>query len=869
MKNILLVIVFICSLTSLNADDTRHLDATFGGGDGFADLSQSANKTALDFVEQSDGKIITLQSEDGNYSLFRWHKGGTLDTTYAGGKGFTTTFFNDPANTEASIAIDTNNQVLVLGRFDHDSSDDFLHIVRYKIDGTIDTSFGNNGVVTTFAYDVNNGWQSITVYDIVIQSDGKILVSAYLRNYNGDQYTILNRYNSDGLLDTTFSGNGIASVGNAANRETHMHLNQDETIYIISAESIQSSSDNILTLYKFDSDGELDGTFSNGSAKVTILTEDSTTKFKGYVVNSDETVVVVNSFKEDDIYKTALTKYTSSGAVDTSYGADGTMVYDDIKGNNIVNVSIKEDKIILATSIYYGNGDHEVDIYFIDEDRSLDTSLGLGDEIGGIIHFPYTDRVTLQSVNEYYKNMLFKDDGKLLFSGSSGLFCLNTELGTAPTLTSTAVTEAEANSSYRYVLTGSDADGDSLVWDWTKDEYGTELKHPRWLELNKANVVTTFAGSGEANSIDGMGMSASFNNPRNLVIDSDKNIYIADTKNQKIRKITPDGNVTTFVGSGAQGSTDANGISASFNYPQGIAIDSKNNLYIADKVNHKVRKVTPDGDVTTFAGSTNAGLTNGSGTDALLNEPCEIVIDSKDNLYVIEYANHTIRKITLEGVVTTFAGTGEAGFGDSDVGTNAQFNKPLGIAIDSSDNLYVADHWNHRIRKVTPEGEVTTFAGNGISGATDATATSATFNYPSGVAVDSNDNIYITDMNNQKIRKITQAGIVSTFAGSGSQGDVVSTTIDSSFNSPFGLMIDSDNTIYMADTSNNKIKKIHTETFLSGIPAESDIGTDDVKVVFSDGSNDVEHNFQITIKEATPITVTNNINPSIITYLLN
>lgn len=864
MKKILLLAISICFITTLYADDTRHLDATFGGGDGIADLSQSTYRQAFDFVEQSDGKIITLQSEEGgNYSLFRWHNGGTLDTTYAGGDGYVTTFFNDTANQESSIAIDVNNKVLVLGRFNHDSSDDFLHIVRYNTNGEIDTSFGDNGVVTTFQYDSSSGSQYITIYDIVVQSDGKILVSAYLWSQDGYHYTILNRYDTNGLLDTTFSENGIAFVRDVVRRETHLHINEDKSIYIIGAESIQGGSDHTLTLYKFGSDGELDESFGGGDGAVTVLSEDYTIpiKFKGYAVNSDETIVVVNSFEEDDIYKTALTKYTSDGAVDTTFGTDGTIIYSDIKGNYIASVSIKEGKIILATSVSYGDGYYDVDIYFIDEDGSLDTSIGLGDEIGGIMHFPDLDGVTLQTYNEYYKNMLFKDDGKLLFAGDKGLFRLNTKLGTAPVVTSTAVTQAEVNATYNYILRGSDVDGDALTW--SINDY-----LPSWIELNKANIVTTFAGSGEANSTDAMGIAASFNNPRNLVMDRDKNIYVADTVNQKIRKITPDGDVTTFAGSGVQGSTDANGVSAEFSYPQGIAIDSQNNIYVADKMNHKIRKITPDGDVTTFAGSGSPSLVDGTGIDAGFNEPCEIVIDSNNNLYVVEYANHTIRKITPNGDVTTLAGNGSSGSVD-DTGASASFNKPLGIAIDSLNNLYIADHGNHKIRKITPAGVVTTFAGSGASGSADATSTSATFNYPSGVAVDRDDNIYITDMNNQKIRKITQAGVVTTFAGSGSKGDLVSTTLDSSFHSPFGLMIDSDNTIYMADTNNNKIKKINIDTFLSGIPVDADIGVDDINLTLSDGSNSVDYNFQITVKEATPPPVVHKISPVIINYLLN
>ncbi|MBK9502396.1 MAG: hypothetical protein IPO06_24045 [Leptospiraceae bacterium] len=322
-----------------------------------------------------------------------------------------------------------------------------------------------------------------------------------------------------------------------------------------------------------------------------------------------------------------------------------------------------------------------------------------------------------------------------------------------------------------------------------------------------SGTVITFAGSGSIGSTDGTGISASFKYPQGLGIDSSGNIYVGDTQNNKIRKITSGGVVTTLAGSGAQGSADGTGTSATFYYPYQIAVDSSNDLYVTDAGNNKIRKVTSSGVVTTFAGSGSTGSADATGTAASFSYPLGVAIDSNGIIYVSDANNNKIRKITSSGVVTTFAGSGSAGATDA-TGASASFNSPHSIAIDLSGNLYVADMNNNKIRKITSSGVVTTLAGSGAQGSVDGTGTSATFYSPQGIAVDSNGNLYIGDLFNNKIRKITSSGVVTTLAGSGSQGSSDGLGTSASFYYPYNIVIDSNGFLYVADDGNHKIRKI-------------------------------------------------------------
>ena len=329
---------------------------------------------------------------------------------------------------------------------------------------------------------------------------------------------------------------------------------------------------------------------------------------------------------------------------------------------------------------------------------------------------------------------------------------------------------------------------------------------------SKSWVVSTLAGSGTAgyNTVPATGADAYFYSPRGVAVDSSGNVYVADFGNHRIRKIdTTTREVTTFAGS-TEGYKDAIGTEAQFDFPSGVAVDSSGILYVADYGNHRIRKIIiSTREVTTLAGSGIAGFANGAGTEAQFYYPSGVAVDSSGILYVADRSNYRIRKITSAGEVTTLAGSTE-GHHDA-TGEAAQFNYPSGVAVDSSGNLYVADYSNHRIRKIIISTRVvSTFAGSDALGYHDATGTAAEFRFPYGVAVDSSGNLYVADHSDHRIRKITPEREVSTIAGSGTAGynAVPATGTAAQFNLPYGVAVDSSGILYVADHNNHRIRKI-------------------------------------------------------------
>ena len=320
-------------------------------------------------------------------------------------------------------------------------------------------------------------------------------------------------------------------------------------------------------------------------------------------------------------------------------------------------------------------------------------------------------------------------------------------------------------------------------------------------------LVTTLAGTGADGAIDGPALDASFYFPNNLALDASGNIYVADSGNHKIRKISTDGVVTTLAGSGAEGSNDGTGAAASFGYPTDVAVDANGNVYVADMSAQKIRKITPTGVVTTFAGTGETGATDGNATVAKFADPHGVALDGAGNVYVAELSGNKIRKISPAGIVSTLAGSGAPAYGDG-TGTAASFKNPTGLAVDQSGNVYVADTGNYDIRKVTPTGVVTTLAGSNSSGAVDGTGTSASFGLPAGVELDPGGNIYVADSASNQIRMVTSAGVVTTVAGSSVRGDANGPAGSATFNTPTGVALDASGNVYVVDSYNGQIRKI-------------------------------------------------------------
>ena len=332
-------------------------------------------------------------------------------------------------------------------------------------------------------------------------------------------------------------------------------------------------------------------------------------------------------------------------------------------------------------------------------------------------------------------------------------------------------------------------------------------------KITSGGTVTTFAGSGGVTgSGDGAASAARFDHPSAVAVDAAGNVYVIDTSNQTVRKINTNGNVSTLAGSPTVvGRADGAGAAASFFYPGGIAVTGGGAVYVADTGNHSLRAITAAGVVSTLAGAAGlSGTVDGGGSAALFAYPGGIAIDGSGNLYIADHDNHTIRKMNSSGGVTTLAGAAKIPGSADGVGGAARFNGPTGVAVDGSGNVYVADAGNTSIRKITANGTVTTFAGfSGVGGSNDGVGAAARFNTPQGIAVDSVGNVYVADTNNCTVRKITPAGSVTTIAGAAGQtGSSDGAGGSARFNGPYAVAVDGAGNVYVADFFNATIRKI-------------------------------------------------------------
>lgn len=336
-------------------------------------------------------------------------------------------------------------------------------------------------------------------------------------------------------------------------------------------------------------------------------------------------------------------------------------------------------------------------------------------------------------------------------------------------------------------------------------------------KITPGGVVTTLAGMPRASGTnDGIGSAARFHSPFALGVDTNGNVYVADTYNSTIRKVTQSGVVTTVAGLGGfSGTNDATGSAARFDYPQGVAVDDASNIYVADTDSDTIRKITSDGSVSTIAGFPGArGLVNQPGAAARFSSPGGLVLDPAGDIYIADEENECIREITASGVVSTIAGSAGAEGTNDGVGTLALFYNPSGITMDGSGNLYVADTGADTIRRLTPQGAnwlVSTLAGEGFQapGSTNATGNAARFASPTAVTVNGLGNIYVADEDNSEIRQVTQTGVVTTLAGAPLiNGGADGTGEAARFGYPMGVATDNSGTIYVADEFDDTVRKV-------------------------------------------------------------
>lgn len=395
----------------------------------------------------------------------------------------------------------------------------------------------------------------------------------------------------------------------------------------------------------------------------------------------------------------------------------------------------------------------------------------------------------------------------------------------------------------------------SLAIDSSDNLYVTDESNNTIRKITPAGIVSTLAGTpGVRGSDDGTGGAASFINPEGIAVDNVGNAYVADKVNSTIRKISPLGVVTTLAGlPGRTGSIDGTGSEARFQGPGGVAVDATGTVFVADTLNNTIRKITPAGVVTTLAGKAGVyGKADGTGANASFFYPLALAIDSMGNLYTAEIGNYLVRKITPDGTVTTVNGTDgpilsiavtidrngnlfasnkgtirkvkpdgsstilagtENVLGSADgIAAAAQFRAPFGLVADSAGNVFVADRDNNTIRKITPAGVVTTVAGlapENTTGTADGTGSAARFQELASTAVAPSGDVYVADSLNSVVRKISPAGVVTTLAGSpGQKGNADGTGNAARFSGPYGIAVDSSGNAYVTDTGNHTIRKI-------------------------------------------------------------
>jgi sugar lactone lactonase YvrE len=335
----------------------------------------------------------------------------------------------------------------------------------------------------------------------------------------------------------------------------------------------------------------------------------------------------------------------------------------------------------------------------------------------------------------------------------------------------------------------------------------------------QSGIITTVAGNGIPgfSGDGGPASAAKLSLPGGVAVDSAGNLFFSDINNNRVRMVTSGGVISTVAGNGSQGFSGDGGSasSAQLNNQTGIAVDSSGDLFIADINNNRVRKVTPAGVINTVAGNGTPGFSGDGGpaSSAQLSSPTGVAVDSEGNLFITDKSNNRIRKVTPAGVINTVAGNGSKGFsGDGGPASSASLSFPHSLTVDSAGNLFFTDLQNNRVRKVTPAGIISTVAGNGTPGFSGdgGPASAASLSYPTGIAVDSAGNLFIADQGNQRIRKVTSGGVISSAAGNGTQGfsGDGGPASAAQVNSPTGVAVDSEGNLFFADFYNNRIRKV-------------------------------------------------------------
>jgi sugar lactone lactonase YvrE len=372
----------------------------------------------------------------------------------------------------------------------------------------------------------------------------------------------------------------------------------------------------------------------------------------------------------------------------------------------------------------------------------------------------------------------------------------------APGVTNDGVAAAEARLNYVHGI-AADSIGNVVFAD---------TNNGKVRKITLAGALTTVAGTGGWGSggDGGPALSARLAGPRGLALDATGNLYIADTGNNEIRMVTPDGIMTTVAGNGTQGFSGDGGpaISAQLNYPVAVAVDGSGNLFVADRQNNRIRMVNSNGVISTVTGSA-PGFSGDGGpaVSALISDPRGVGVDVAGNVFIADSGNNRIRMVNAAGIITTVAGSTPGFSGDGGLATSAQLALPVDVAVDGAGNIFIADRGNYRIRRINPSGVITSVAGKTDDG---GSASSSQLNYPNVVAADGAGNVFIADTDSQRVRKVATSEVITTVAGNGTvgfSGDGGPAPF-AQLNYPAGIAVDRNGNVFIADTRNNRIREV-------------------------------------------------------------
>lgn len=764
---------------------------------------------------------------------------GTLDSTFNPGTGTNDPFYPTPgflvSGKVYTTAIQSDGKIIIGGDFWSYNGVSRKYIARLNADGSLDTSFN-----------VGTGPDWL-VRASAIQSDGKIIIGGMFTNYNGIARNGVARLNTNGTLDTTFNPNGI----NATNAFVHTISIQSDGKIIVGGSFLTCNTPCLNYYYpnnitRLNTNGSYDGTF-NPSINAQLF-QGANNAVWASSIQSDGKIIIGGNFSfYNGIAAPRIARLNTNGTLDTSFNPGSGPTDTTDNSTNVYATCIQSNgRIIIGGDFNNINGGikYRIDRLGSDglRDYSLDFVSGFNDIVSAISIQSDGKIIVGGNFTSYNYNLnlnravSLNKIARLNADGSPDIFFnANTGIGANGAINTTAI-----QSDGKIIIAGDFTTYNGIGRNRIARVNGASLVAPSISYVSPQNYtvgtainpltlnnvggsvpptaygkVTTFAGTGVQGAIDGNATVASFRNPYGLDIDSAGNLFVADMGNNKIRKITPTGIVSTFAGSGGQGSNNGTGTGAQFNAPRGIVFQDfrRGDMYVADSNNNKIRTITDTGIVSTCAGIGSSGSTDGAATTASFYSP-QGVVNTNYLIYLTDTNNNKIRRFSpgTGATVFTYAGSGIQGSTDG-IGTIASFSAPRGIVSDAIGNIYVADSNNNKIRKIDNAGLVSTFAGSGIQGTTDGLGTLASFNSPVEITIDSAGNLYVTDANNNKIRKITPTGMVSTLAGSGVQGAIDGIGSSASFNNPAGLKIDVSGIIYVGDYGNNKIRKITTRGY--------------------------------------------------------